>query len=262
MTLSGNLMRQATHYERHTSVAGVSDAHSVQSPGRGIFEPTPETATPPAPGNVWSPFDPTPHTELYGAGLPTGNHGASSMAPPIPSGVDQERGDNTATARMVHAHSGLMYDANQYAPYHAATQRRSIEWVDGRRPQDPSMDAFLVGPNGYDRSNPTSDVYGGDRYRVGTWTPMFGHYEFWQKQGQDAWIRPVAYEVPILPVDKPNVANPAPYTTPSSGTQRFVLPSFQDPRMFVTPSETGMSDFTMTQQSPVGAYGFADDGRL
>lgn len=259
MALSGNLMRQATHYERYTSVAGYSPAHEHVSPGRGIFEPMPETAVTPNPGDVWVPRDATPYT---GATLPALDHGAASLAAPVPSGVDGERADNSVTARMVAAHARLDYDPAQYHPHHSATQGRTISWVDGRRPQEPSMDAFLVGPNGYDRSNPASDVYGGDRYRVGVWTPYFGHYEFWQKQGQDAWVRPVQYEVPILPVDKPNISNPAPYSTPSSGTARWKLPSFQDPRMFTTPSETGLSDYVMTQQAATAGadYGFYDDG--
>lgn len=259
MALSGNLMRQATHYERYTSVAGVSDAHTTVSPGRGIFEPTPEASVAPAPGDVWTPYDPTPYS---GAVLPTGDHGSSSMAPPIPSGVDQERGDNTVTARMVHAHAYVDYAPNQDVPYRSASQGRTIGWVDGRAPAPYSPEAFVTGNNGYDFSNPTSDVYGGDRYRLGTWTPYFGQYEFWQKQGQDAWVRPVQYEVPILPVAKPNISNPAPYSTPSSGTQRFVLPSFQDPRMFSTPSETGMSDFAMANLTAAPASDFTDDGRM
>jgi len=259
VALSGNLMRQATHYERYTSVAGVSDAHSTVSPGRGIFEPTPEAAVAPAPGDVWTPYDPTPHTSAV---LPTGDHGASTMAPPIPSGVDQERGDNTVTARMVHAHAYVDYQQHQQHVYRSATQGRDIAWVEGRAPAPYSAEAFVTGNNGYDFSNPTSDVYGGDRYRLGTWTPYFGHYEFWQKQGQDAWLRPVAYEVPILPVDKPNVANPAPYTTPSSGTQTHIMPWNQDPRMFTTPSETGMSDFAMANMMAGPPSDFADTGRL
>lgn len=261
--LSGNLLRSANgggvSIPQYTPVAAVSAAHTQQSPGRGMFEPTPEATVPAAPGDVWNPRDRTPHTA---AQVRTASHSENSMAAPIPSGVDQERGDNTVAARMVQAHAHTAYVEETYPRFQSPTAGRDIAWTDGRAPIQPNVDAFLVGPNGYDLSNPASEVYGGARYRLGTETTMFGRYEFWQKQGQEGWLRPVQGEYPILPVDKPNITDPAPYSTPSSGTARWKLPSFQDPRMFTTPSETGMSDYVMAQNNPQLSGGFSefDDG--
>jgi hypothetical protein len=262
MSLSGNLVRSA-HYERFTSVAGVSPAHTEQSPGRGMFEPTPEASVPPAPGNLFAPRDVTPHTA---AQVRTAEHWENSSAQPIPSGVDEERGQNTVQSRMVEAHSRTAYTPECYDRFISPTAGRTIEWTEGRAPIQPNVDAFLTGPNGYDFSNPPSEVYGGQRYRLGTDNHIFGRYQFWTKQGQDAWLRPTVTEYPILPVDKPNIADPAPYSSPTSGTARWRLPSFQDPRMFTTPSETGMSDYVMAQRGEPGpAAGFSefeDGGRM
>ncbi|MFG2848492.1 hypothetical protein ACGF12_35835 [Kitasatospora sp. NPDC048296] len=256
--LSGNLMRSA-HYERYTSVGPVSRMHTEQQPGRGMFEPTPEANVAPNPGDMWAPRDVTPHTDAL---VRTAGHGESSMAAPVPSGVPETLGDRAAQARLIEAHAHQAYTPEQY-PRPISNGRRDVVWTEGRAPIQPNMEAFLTGPNGYDFSNPPSEVYGGERYRLGTDTHYFGHYEYWTKQGQDAWLRPVTTEYPILPVDKPQIADPAPYTSPSVGTQRWRLPSFQDPRMFTAPSETGMSDFAMAQQQsgPVAAE-FDDGGRL
>lgn len=254
---SGNLVRGA-HYERYTSVGPVDPGHSQQSPGRGIFEPTPEAATPPAPGDIWTPYDATPHTGLT---PPRPTHVASyGPAAPIPSGVDGERGQNTVNDRMIRAHEPASYVPEVRAPYKAATQGRIIEHVQGRGPAPYSMEAFLTGRNGYEFSNPTSDVYGGERYRLGTLTQMFGRYEYWTKQGQDAMVRPVVTEAPILPVDKPPIPGAAPYTRNSNGTDRSLYPAFQDPRAFTTPSETGMSDYVMSRQATPNPGGFYEDG--
>jgi hypothetical protein len=257
--LSGNLMRQA-HYERRTSVGPVSNMHTQQQSGRGMFEPTPEASVTPNPGDLWAPRDVTPHTP---AEVRTAGHGESTMAAPVPSGVAETLGDRVAQSRMVEAHAHTGYTPEQY-PRPISNGRRDIVWTDGRRPIQPNVDAFLVGPNGYDLSNPPSEVYGGDRYRVGADTHYFGHYEYWTKQGQDAFIRPVTTEYPMLPVDKPQIPDAAPYTSPSVGTQRWKLPSFQTPRMFTAPSETGMSDYAMAQraQQPTPVSEFDDGGRL
>lgn len=256
---SGNLVRQA-HYERYTSVAGVSPAHAQQTPGRGMFEPTPEAAVPAQPGDVWQPYDQTPHT---GVRPPTPRHTATpgrGPAAPIPSGVDEERGQNTVNDRMVATHANVEYVPYERPVYKHGGQGRSITSVEGRRPLQPSMEAFLVGNNSYDTSNPPSEVYGGERYRLGTADQYFGRYEYWTKQGQDGWLRPTVTEHPILPVEKPRVANSAPYTRNSSGRARSLYPMTQDPRMFVTPSETALSDYTMANQQLGNPGGFVDDG--
>lgn len=259
--LSGNLMAGA-HYERTVSVGAVDPGHSQQSAGRGIFEPTPEANTPPAPGDIWTPYDPTPYTGLV---PPRPDHTAShGAAVPIPSGVDGERGQNTANDRMVTVHSHADYVPYERPVYKSQRQGHIIVTTEGRAPAPaPPVEAFLTGRNGYDFSNPPSEVYGGARYRLGTLTQMFGSYEFWQKQGQDATVRPVVTEAPILPVAKPPIPNSAPYTRNSNGTDRALYPQFQDPRSFTTPSETAMSDYTMATMPAYNPGGFVDDsGRM
>jgi hypothetical protein len=254
--LSGNLMSTAKHFEWSTPVDPVAASHDHYQPTNALFEPGQNV--PAVESTVWTPYDVAPQS---GRMVPEPNH-VGITARPVQSGIPRELADYTHQDRVIAAHEVDSYDPYQSPPFRNSPQGRSISWVKGRLPAAPAMEAFLVGRNGYDVSNPPSEVYGGERYNLGHETVIFGTYEYWQKQGQDATLRPIEYEYPTFPVDKPPLGNTAPYTKSSRGTDTWTLPTYNTPMLFNAPSETALSDFTMANGAPAGASGFADTGRM
>lgn len=257
--LSGNLMQQARHTEMTTPVPGVQPGHGDAPKPESLFEPNPEAHTPPAPGDMWAAADVSPHTRET---LPPLNHSAM-YAIPVPSGIDAAVADYTTTDRMNAIHNRVDYSPDDVVKWPDPLSGRIQFHTPGRLGSTPSTDAFLVGANGYDRSNPESELYGGARYNSGTTEMHYGVHQFRQKQGQDAWLRGVENLAPWLPTEKPPVENAAPYTRPSSGPARTKLSQFRMPVLFSAPGETSISDYTMAQQvDPPAGSGFYDDGRM
>ncbi len=262
MVYSGNLVRTA-HYPRYTSVGGVDPGHAQVRREHELFEPDITTEGVPSSGpSLWQPVDVTPQT---GAGVPAYNHNGS-MARPLPMDADAgPAAQYRSNDRMVAAHGLVDYVPDTRAPFfQAATQAVDIDFVQGAAPAPPSMEAFVTGPNSYEFSNPANEVYSGDRWRLGQDIVIFGRYDYWTKQGQEAQLRAVEMEEPQFPINTGPIKDPAPYSPWSSGLAYFHQTSFNVPRLFAPPSETGISDLTMAQQSdePSSPSDFANDGRL
>ena len=158
--------------------------------------------------------------------------------------------------------------------YRHATQGRSIEVTPGRRPwqtgeEVPDGSAYLqMGTNAYDRTNVPNEVYAGDaanvgRYRLGNRFEMYGLYTLPGKVGLDTHLRAHTELAPAFPVDKPKLADTAPYTPSSRGTDTWILGQFQIPSLFSPPSETVMTDREVAQGAGTfSGGGFDDRGRL
>ncbi|MFV6033161.1 hypothetical protein [Streptomyces sp. NPDC056264] len=239
MAYTGALSQQA-HFPRYISVPGVSGGHVQPTEDPDPFEPA-QPNVQQTTVDAWLPQEPSFHTDMQ---VKPRTHWAD-LQQPVPSNIEGPDEDLAATARMLANHSVVDFRPDQYIPYRHATEGRTIEYTEGRRPVEPSMEALLAGQNSYDFTNHPSEVYGGERYRLGTRIEDFGHYEFWTQQGQDAWLRAYSGLEPAFPVDKPRVENSAPYTPNSSGTTTWLLSPFQDPSSFALPSETSISDFAL-----------------
>ncbi|MGW2795179.1 hypothetical protein ACWC9H_35380 [Streptomyces sp. NPDC001251] len=256
MTYSGALS-QLAHFPRYTSVPGVSGGHIEPESEPDPFSPNPPPVQPTT-ADVWQPEDVSQHTEMM---VKPVSHWAD-LQRPVPSNVEGTDDDLATTARMLANHSVVEYRPLTYIPYKHATQGLTIEYVDGRRPVQPSTEAFLMGRNSYDATNQPSEVYGGDRYRVGTEIERFGRYEYWTKQGQDGWLRAYTGLNPAFPVDKPRIEDSAPYTPNSAGTTTWVQNQFQAPSTFALPSESAMSDFQLATGAPTPEGTFDDGSRM
>lgn len=256
MTYTGALAA-AAHFPSYTSVPGVSGGHIQRVSAPDPFSPEPANVQATT-EDVWQPEDVSTHTEMM---VEPVSHWAD-LQRPVPSNVEGPDDDVAATARMLANHQVVQYRPNKYVPYKHADQGRHIAYVDGRRPQEPSVEAFLMGRNSYDATNAPSEVYGGDRYRLGTWIEDFGLYEYWTKQGQDGWLRAYTGLEPQMPVTKERIADSAPYTPNSSGTATWTLPQWQRPSLFSLPSETSMSDYELAAQGEPAPSDFYDDGRM
>lgn len=266
---SGALTRSA-HYAYRPPVPGVNPEHLKPDPDPDPFSPVPEGVTA-APYDVWQPQDATPYTEMVDRPVSHWAH----LQPPVPSSVPGETAGIATTVRMIANHSQVDYRPNTYVPYKHASQGRSIEYTPGRMPWQagesvPDESAYLqMGQNAYDRTNGTTEVYSGDepnvgRYRLGNRVEMFGLYEFWTLQGQDAELRAYTGLEPQFPVDKPRLEDSAPYTPNSRGTDTWTLDAFQVPSMFGLGSETALTDYEAgtTQSYWAGAADFDEGGRL
>lgn len=256
MTYTGALS-QLAHFPRYTSVAGVSGGHIQPESTPDPFSPAPPPVQQTT-ADVWQPEDPSTYTEMM---VKPVTHWAG-LQEPVPSNIEGPDEDLAATARMLANHSVVEYRPNTYPTYKHATQGLTIAYVDGRRPVQPSTEAFLMGRNSYDATNAPSEVYGGDRYRVGTEIERFGHYDYWTKQGQDGWLRAYTGLNPQFPVDKPRVEDSAPYTPNSAGTTTWVQNQWQDPSSFALPSESSISDFQLASAAPAVQGSFDDGGRM
>lgn len=265
---SGSLVRSA-HFAHRPPVPGINPEHERPDPDPDPFSPAPEGVQP-ADFDVWQPRDESVYSEM---GQRPFSHWGYLQAP-VPSSVPAEAAGIAATARMIANHSSVDYKPDTYVPYKHADQGKSIDYVTGRMPwqageEVPDESAYLqAGTNAYDRTNAANEVYGGDeanvgRYRLGNDTRVFGLYEFWTKQGQDAELRAYSGLSPDFPVDKPRVPDSAPYVPNSSGTTTWILDQFQVPSMFGLPSETASTDH---EAAEAGGYfnpsGFDDGGRM
>lgn len=267
---SGALTRSA-HYAFRPPVPGVDPRHEHPDPQPDPFSPQPDT--PPAQtGDVWQPEQVSAHTEMQDQTI---HHWGAGIQQPVPSNVDSEQRDIAAQLRMLAAHAVELFRPDTYVPYRHATQGHHIQYVDGRPPvnagQSVSDDmAYLVmGRNSYDQTNAPTEVYSaGDsnvgRYRLGVNIEDWGLYDNpVGKYGQDAQLRAYEGMTPQFPVDKPAVADAAPYTPPSSGTTTWTLPHFQVPSMFTLPTETALTDYEVATQPPAPAPSeFSDGGRM
>lgn len=283
---SGALLRSA-HFAFRPPVPGVSADHGPgpdQQIEQDPFQPVPPTAGQVVDGadgtNVWQPQDDTPMSQMLVGDRPHW----TQLQDAVPSNVHPWESEQAATERMLANHSIDDYRPNTYIPYKVATQGQSIEYTVGRSPFEAGENApedlqyLVAGKNAYDFTNQPNEVYGGDqtygvhdpanvgRYRLGTNENQFGLYEFWTKQGQDAELRAYTGQHPWMPVDKPPVSNPAPYTAPSSGTTTWTMPSFQVPSIFSLPSETSITDYGAQNEWDAevsdSGNGFEDGGRL
>ena len=265
---TGALGRSA-HFAFRPPVPGINPEHEHPSPDPDPFDPAPPGAGSGTPGTVWQPSDLPLHTEMKVGPRPH----TTPLQPPVPSNVHSDQRDTAAQTRLLANHGSVDYRPNTYPVYKHGDQGRSIEYVDGRMPQQSGIavsdDAsFLVaGKNAFDYTNPPNEVYAGDssnvgRYRLSKTIADFGLYTFHTKQGQDAWLR--AYEglAPQVPVDKPRVENSAPYTPNSAGTTTWTLSQWQVPSMFALPGETPMTDYQAANEAPDTSGSFDDDGRL
>jgi hypothetical protein len=257
MAYTGALSAQA-HYPRYTSVPGVTGGHVNPSEDPDPFDPAPEGVQQTT-ADVWQPADVSQHTDMVMQPI---HHWATGLQRPVPSNIEGPDEDLAATARMLENHGMVAYQPNVYAPYKHASQGRLIEYTEGRRPQGPSLEALQMGTNSYDATNAPSEVYGGDRYRLGTHIEDFGLYEFHTKQGQDGWLRAYTGLEPQFPVDKPRVEDSAPYVPNSSGTTTWLQTQWQTLSSFALPSETSLSDYEAAQEQPPVDAGFDDGGRL
>lgn len=257
MTAYSGALTRAAHFSFRPPVPGINPEHEHPEPDPDPFSPAPQAAS--QPGDVWQPADLPTYTAMQLADRPHW----TPLEAPLPSSVPVGIAGEEATRRMLANHMHIDYRPNTYAPYKHATQGRSIEFVEGRRPGAMPAEALMMGTNSYDATNAPSEVYGGDRYRLGTQIQDFGRYEFWTKQGQDANLRGYTGLEPAFPVDKPRVPDSAPYTPNSSGTTTWTLDSFQSPSMFGLPSETAVTDYQATVDAlPDQGSQFDDGGRL
>jgi len=247
----------AAHYPRYTSVPGVSGGHVEPVEEPDPFSPEP-TGVQQTTADVWQPQDVSQQTDMIVRPV---SHWAD-LQQPVPSNIEGPDEDIAATSRWLANHSVEDYRPLTYIPYKHASQGLSIAYTEGRHPQAPSLEALQMGTNSYDITNAPSEVYGGERYRLGTWVEVHGLYEFWTKQGQDSWLRAYSGLEPAFPVDKPRVEDSAPYTPNSSGTATWTQSQWQSPSDFALPSETSISDYQLSTESTGAELGFDDGGRL
>lgn len=262
---SGSLVRSA-HFAFRPPVPGVNPEHERPDPDPDPFTPTQEGVQPAA-FDVWQPEDVSVHTEMVQR--PISHWGY--LQQPVPSNVPSEEAGIAATTRMLHNHSQVDYRPDTNPTYKHATEGKAIEYIEGRGSTESGetisedMAYLVMGTNAYDATNQPNEVYSADqgRYRLGTRIDMFGLYEFWTLQGQEAELRAYTGLYPATPVAKPRVEDSAPYTPNSSGTTTWVLDQWQVPSMFGTPSETSVTDY---EAAGAGGYfapsEFDDGGRM
>jgi hypothetical protein len=264
---SGALVRSA-HFAFRPPVPGIDPRHEHPDPDPDPFDPQPGTPEGQS-GDVWQPSEASAHTELRAVPY---RHTAD-LVPPVPSNVHPWERDQAWQDSWLANHGQDYYRPDHYPPYKHAGQGLHIAYVQGREPQNAGTDVpddlgyLVMGRNSYDRTNQPSGVYsaeegGGGRYRLGTRIEDWGLYEYHLAQGQDAELRAYTGLEPALPVDKPAVADPAPYTPASSGTTRWLLPAFREPSLFSLPSETAATDYVTASEEPAPAGEFDDGGRL
>ncbi|MYR11939.1 hypothetical protein GTY62_15265 [Streptomyces sp. SID724] len=261
---SGALGR-AAHFAHRPPVPGINPEHEKPDPDPDPFTPMPEGVQPAA-YDMWQDREFSAHTEMQQRPF---NHWGY-LQQPVPSSVPSEVAGIATTTRMLHNHGQVDYRPDLNPTYKHATEGKSIEYVTGRGSVEsgeniPDELTYLVaGTNAYDFTNQPNEVYSADqgRYRLGTKIDMFGLYEFWTQQGQDAELRAYTGLYPATPVDKARVEDSAPYTPNSSGTTTWLQDVFQVPSMFALPSETQSTDYEVATGGVQPGGGFDDGGRM
>jgi hypothetical protein len=260
---SGALVRSA-HFAFRPPVPGISPNHETQTETGDIFNPVPETPENQG-GDAWMPRDASAYSDVQQRPF---SHWAG-LEEPVPSNVHLTEANQAATDRMLENHSRLDYVPDLYPPYLAAGMGRSIEWITGRTSLEDTdsvpdnMSYLVAGKNAYSFTNGQTEVYSADQgnRRLGVWTPLFGRYDFWTKQGQEADLRAYTGLTPSAPYDKPRIPDSSPYTPNSSGTTTWVQPSYQDVSLFTAPNETVITDYTVqTEGQPAYNSDFSDSG--
>lgn len=263
-------LQRAAHFAYRPPVPGINPEHEHPAPDPDPFQPPPPGAGGAGQaGDIWQPSDLPLHTEWRVGPRPH----TTPLQPPVPLNVHSGQRDTAQQTRMLANHGPVDYRPDSYPAYKHGGQGRTLDFVDGRMPLEagitvPENASYLVaGKNAFDYTNPGNEVYAGDsanvgRYRLGKSVEDFGRYEFWTKQGQDAWLRAYTGLSPDMPVDKPRVENSAPYTPNSSGTTTWTLSQWQVPSMFALPSETSLTDYQAANEAPGATDAFDDGGRL
>lgn len=262
-TYSGALTRGVAHYSSRPPVPGYNREHERPEPDPDPFTPAPEGVQP-AEFDVWQQRDFSAHSDMQQR--PFSHWGY--LQQPVPSNVPRELAGIAATARMLHNHSQVDYRPDKNPTYKHAGEGKAIEYVGGRESTEagenvPDNMAYLVaGTNAYDFTNQPNEVYSaeGGRYRLGQRIDMFGIYEFWTMQGQDAQLRAYTGLTPAMPVDKPRVEDSAPYTPNSSGTATWLQDAFQVASSFALPSETSVTDHELPDSSAYFTPSEFDEG--
>jgi hypothetical protein len=266
---TGYLTRKG-HYSPPNDVApGVNTDHTHPNPEPDPFNPQPDVPANQA-GDVWNPTE--NHFVTGYSPAPVAHWFNGELA--VPSSMPTYgAGQQVMQDRMMADHSVLNYVPDSIRLYQHASEGVSIDWQLGRAPQHAgesvgeSQNYLMMGRNSYDVTNQPNEVYSADqsRYRLGTRITMFGLYDSpLGKFGQDASLRAYTGLTPQFPADKVQMnQNAAPYTPNSSGTATWTLPSFQVPRLFGLPTETSLTDYTISTQDAALSSDFAsDDGRL
>lgn len=268
---SGALIRSA-HFAFRPPVAEVDPGHMHQHETGDIFNPLPDQVAGQG-GDVWQPAEVADHTEMVARDF---SHWGGVPSLPLPSDLHPFIANRAETERLIANHMPVDYRPDTWTtiPYRNAGQGVALPAVQGREPVQEGeaipddLQYLVAGKNSFDFTNRPNEVYGGDpgssggRRRLGWWTPRYGLYEFWTKQGQDAEVRAYTGLTPAFPVDKPPIADAAPYTPNSSGTTTWVQPTYQDPSTFTLPSETAVTDYTTQAWGDQVAGSFEDGDRL
>lgn len=264
---TGYLVRMA-HFATANDVApGPNPEHLHPAPDPDPFNPQPSTPANQA-GDVWMPAEVGFASDMQVQPFSHWFNGQLAVPSNVPYGVGQQ----AMQERMVVDHGQTNFRPDTIRLYVHATEGQHNEFVKGRAPQNagvtlPDNAAYLGnGKNSYDQTNVPNEVYSQEegRYRLGYKTVNYGLYENpIGKFGQDAQLRAYTGLTPIVPVEKPAVANPAPYTPSSSGTTTWTMPQWQTPSMFGLPSETASTDYALSVETPPANLGdFSDGERL
>lgn len=271
MTAYTGYLTRTAHYGPPGDVApGVNPDHTHPAAEPDPFNPQPDTPTAQT-GDVWNPTENGFASDWQVEPVAHWFNGS----PAVPSNVPYGTGQQAMQDRMLADHSVIHYVSDTIRLYQHQSEGVSIDWQVGRSPQHAGESVgdnesyLMMGRNSYDVTNQPNEVYAGDpanvgRYRLGVKTTMFGLYDNpIGRFGQDANLRAYTGLSPQFPVDKPSVADAAPYTPNSSGTTTWTMPQFQVPRLFSLPSETSMTDYTTASEDGSVSSDFAsEDGRL
>jgi len=256
---------------RAPSPPGVDQRHFlVNPPDNDPFQSPPSPDVPMVGAvDIWAPTDPPGHTGVNDEPI---HHWDSGRSPAVPSNIHPDMVLQLRQERMMRDHGRLNYRAYSSRPFRSAGAWRVAGYLDAREPGVSGITApqeiayMLDGHVPYDQVNPVTEVYSAEpsgRYRMGARLTRFAGYEFWTKQGQDAELRAHEGLHPAAPVTKPQRRTGlAPYTAPSTGTDTWTTPSWNDLRQWSIPSETALSDYMALQTSDETPSDFLGDTRL
>lgn len=266
---SGTAVRNG-HYSYRPPVPGVNVDHTTPDPEPDPFNPQPDVPANQT-GTIYSKDSQSANPSNMPSLAAQPIHHWYNGQPAVPSGEPYGRAQQAMQERMMVDHSDTNYVPDSIRLYQHATEGQSNQFIVGRMPQNAGEDPgenlqYLVnGRNSYDHVNQPNEVYAGDtpnvgRYRLGVKTNIFGLYENpLGKFGQDAQLHAYTGLHPQFPVDKPPMQDTAPYTPNSTGTSHWVPATFaQIPSMFSLPSETAVTDYTVTTEAADNGSEFRD----